>query len=115
MSERDSLLRQRAGDQQATVAIERLALGAHEAQAEAPHRFGEAIEAGAKRRRRSHPLVVGDAVAIERRIARPTAQNIAERQIGDVLALQARAQLLAGEPREASREWNRAHVRDRGY
>src|SRR5216683_4878263 len=35
MSERNSAFRQRAGDQQATVTIERLALGAHETQAKA--------------------------------------------------------------------------------
>ena len=48
MLERKSALRRCASHQQAAMAIERLSLSAHEAQAKAPHRFTEATEAGAK-------------------------------------------------------------------
>ena len=114
MPERKSALRQGASHQQAAMAVERLSLtSAHDTQAIAPHRFTEATEAGAKCRSRRHPLVVGDLAAIKHGIAQP-AQRIAERQIGDVRALQARSELSAGEPRKTAREGNRAHIRERG-
>src|ERR1700686_2592866 len=50
MPERQPALRQRTSDQEATVAVERLAFRAHEAQAKAPDRLTETIEAGMKLR-----------------------------------------------------------------
>ena len=71
---------ERARHQQTAMTFERLALGAHQADA-ALRRIGdEPIEAGAKIRLPRHRLIVGDAVAIERRIARPAAELIARRQ-----------------------------------
>src|SRR5215469_10333808 len=66
--EREAAFRQSASDQEAAVAVERLALGAHEAQAKAPPEFIDLIEAGLEPRRGRHLLVVGDTVAIKRRI-----------------------------------------------
>ncbi len=80
MAGRHAPLGERARDQQAAVAIERLALRAHQAQTLPPRLVDDPVETGAKRRGRRHRLVIGDAVAIERRIARPSAQRIAERQ-----------------------------------
>ena len=72
---------QRAADQKAAVAIERLALGAHQADAVSLCGRHQPVETGAKFRLRRHRLVVRDAVAIERRVARATAELVAEKLI----------------------------------
>ena len=56
--------------------------------ASAPHR-PEAFEPGSEFRLPRHRLVIGNAVAIELRVARPAAERVAVRQIADALARQA--------------------------
>jgi hypothetical protein len=114
MAGRKSALGEGASNQQAAVTIERLALGAHQAQAVPAGFVDGAVETGAKRRRCRHRVVVGDAVAIEGGIARPAAQRVAERQVGDAAGLEAFGQRPAGEPGESARERHRAHIGDRG-
>ena len=76
MSGRQPARGERAADQQAAMAVERLALGAQQAHAMAPRFSDHAVEAGAKRRCRGHGLVVGDAVAVEAGIARAAAERV---------------------------------------
>src|SRR6516225_6149413 len=57
------------------MALERLALGTHQAKAMAGG-FGKgAIDPGLEARRLRHGLVVRDSIAVERRIARPPAKR----------------------------------------
>src|SRR5262245_8537245 len=114
MAERQSAFGQRPADQQAAMAVERLALGAKQAHAMARHFIRHPLEPGRKFRRGGHGHVVGDAVAIEPRIARAAAEGVANRDIGDGLAGESRCQRLAREPGAPARERHRAHVGDGG-
>src|SRR6516162_6354541 len=98
MTERQSALGERPAHQQAAMAVERLALGAKQAHAMARHFIHYALEPGLKLCPGRHGLVVGDAVAIEPRVARAAAQRIAERDIRDGLASESLRQRLAREP-----------------
>src|SRR5262249_33940569 len=67
-------------------------------------RFGkDAIDPGLEARRLRHGLVVGDSVAVERRIARSPAKRFAKEQIADVLAGEQRHQIFLREPGAESR------------
>jgi len=114
MAERQSARGQRPADQQAAMAVERLALGAEQAHAMVRHFIHHASESGREFRRGGDALVVGDAVAVEARIARAAAQRIPQRDIGDRLARESLRQCLAREPGSPAREWHRAHVGDSG-
>ena len=107
---------ERAADQQAAVAVERLALGAKQAHAiDARMASTTRLEAGAKLRRRRHALVVGDAVAIKRRIARTAAERVAEREIGYAFAgIRRSASALAENQGTPARERHRADIGDGG-
>ena len=96
------------------MAVERLALGAKQAHAMARHLIHHPRETGRKLHPPRHGLVVGDAVAIESRIARAAAEGVAERDIGDGLAGESLRQRLAREPGAPARERHRAHVGDGG-
>src|SRR5262244_4146125 len=85
MTERQSALGERPADQQAAMAVERLALGAKQAHAMARHFIHYALEPGRKLCPGRHGLVVGDAVAIKAWIARPAAEGVPERDIRDGL------------------------------
>src|SRR5262249_45057900 len=85
MTERQSALGERPADQQAAMAVERLALGAKQAHAMARHFIHHPLETGRKFRPGGHGLVVGDAVAIESWIS-PAAESVPERDIRDRLA-----------------------------
>src|SRR5262249_15659740 len=73
MSHRDTARSQRAGNQEAAMAVKRIALRTHPAQPGRPPRGVQPIEANLEARPLRHRLVIGDAIAIERRIARPAA------------------------------------------
>src|SRR5262245_63354179 len=105
----DTLLGERARDQQETVAVERLALGAHQADAMAAAVLDQAVEAGTKVGGCRHRVVVDDAVAIELAIARAAAERLAERKIGNALMREPFGQRLGAEPGTPARERNRAH------
>jgi hypothetical protein len=96
------------------MAVERLALGAKQAHAMAHHFIHHPFQTGRKLRPGSHGLVVGDAVAIESKIARAAAEGVPERDIRDRLASESLSQRLAREPRAPARERHRAHVGDGG-
>ena len=81
------------------MAVERLALGTQQADALARGRIHHARETGGKVRPRGHGLVIGNPVAIKRRIARSAAERVAQRDIGDALAGESLCQRLAREPR----------------
>ena len=60
VADRTAAPRQRPADQQAAVAVERLALRAHQAQAMLRHLGDDAIETGVKLGGGGHRLIVGD-------------------------------------------------------
>ena len=85
----------RSADQQAAVAIERLALRAQEAHPMTPRLIDDAVEPGTKFGPPRHGRVVGEAVAVEFGIARAAAELIAERVIADAFGGEPRRQRLA--------------------
>src|SRR5580692_2266677 len=107
VADREPALGKRAGDQETTMAIERLALRAHQADAPPRRERDEAVEAETKSVALCHRLVVGDAVAIKIGLAWTAAERVAERRVQHGFLLQARFELFAGEPRKAAREWGR--------
>src|SRR2546429_4483808 len=81
VAKRQPAFGQRAADQQTSMAVERLALGTQETHAMARDLVHYSLEAGHEFRPRGHGLVVGDAVAIKLRIARPAAELLTQRKI----------------------------------
>ena len=73
-----------AAHQQAAVAVERLAFRAHQAQAMRCHPGNDAIDTGASRSA-GHCLIIGDPIAIQRRVGRVATQRVAHHDIGDPL------------------------------
>src|SRR5262245_37214461 len=104
MTKRQSAFAERPADQQAAMAVERLALGTQQANALARGRLDYARKSACKFRSRGHGLVIGNPVVIKRRIARTAAERVAERDIGDALAGEPLCQCLAREPRAPARE-----------
>ena len=90
------------------------ALAAKQAHAMARHFIHHPFQTGRKLRPGGHGLVVGDAVAIESRIARAAAEGVPERDIRGRLASESLRQRLAREPGAPARERHRAHVGDGG-
>ena len=112
MADVEPALGECASNQQAAVTIERLALGAHQAHS-APQRVAlQSGEARAEIVLPRHRLVIGDAVAIETLILRPTAKRLAIRQIRHPFSNEPRLQIFARKPREKPRIWRRADVRN---
>jgi hypothetical protein len=79
VADRRTARRQRAGDQQTAMAIKRIALRTHQAQTAPSGVHKQSIEPILEARPPRHDLVIGDAVAIERRIARPCRRRAASR------------------------------------
>jgi hypothetical protein len=61
------------GDQQTAMAVKRIAFRTHQAQSPLPGVCKQVIETGPEARPLRHGLVIDEAIAIERRIAWPTA------------------------------------------
>ena len=79
------------------------------------HRGDDAIDPGAKVGGAGHRLIVGDPIAIERRVGRASAQRVANHDIGDPFALQSLCQRAAGKPRKSPRERHRPDVGNRRH
>jgi hypothetical protein len=106
------------------MTIERLALGAHQADAAAgaaiwsvgcatPRRVGDQpFQRRLKVRLPRHRLVVGNAVAIKLRASRAAAERGAVRQVIHLRLRQERRQIVGGKPRTKPRYRRRAHVGD---
>src|SRR5262249_12077000 len=103
VANRCATLGERAGDQETAMTIERLALGTHQAKAMAGRLGKDAIDPGFEARRLRHGLVVGNSIAVERRIAWPPAKRFAEEQIAYILASEQRRQVFLREPGAESR------------
>src|SRR6185436_5131706 len=103
---------ERAADQQAAVAGERIALGAHQRNPIGLRPLDDALEALGERRRLRHLLVVRDAVRIELAFRRPAAELPAEEHVGDPGTAEVVAQRIAVELRRMARIWRAAHVGD---
>jgi hypothetical protein len=86
VAKRQSAFGQRATDQQAAMAVERLALRTQQTDAMARDLIHYTLETDHEFRPRSHRLVVGDAVAIKLWIARAAAERVTQRKISDALA-----------------------------
>jgi hypothetical protein len=103
VADREAALHDRARYQQTAVAIEGLAFGTHQANGVLPRELKKPIQARTKFRLSRHLLIVGNALTIKFGVARTPAKRIAERQIGYAVALQARCEVFAGEPRKSAR------------
>src|SRR5262249_34303608 len=101
-------------DQQAAVAVERLALGTPEGHAEALPRLVDMLDACAGGGGPRPGIMDGTAVAAERWVARPPAERIAHRHVGDADPLELAAQLASGKPWIKPGEGMRPHVGDGG-
>ncbi len=83
VADSDAARSERSRHQKATMAIERLTLGAHQANAMLRHIVLQTVETGLERGRSRHRLIIGDAVTIEIGIARPAAEGFTMAKIGD--------------------------------
>ncbi len=98
MADGKSCLGKRARYQQTPMAIQRLALGTHQADALFGCQPDQLPKPRAKVRLSRHRLVISNPVAIKADIARSPAEGIAHRQISDFILLQPRRKVFAGEP-----------------
>jgi hypothetical protein len=110
-----SALGEASRHQQTAMTVERLALGAQDADLRSRHGVEQAAEAGSVFRPRGHRFIVGDAIAIEAVVARPAAQRVARRGIADIRSRQRGRELLLREPRIESRMGHAAHIGNEGH
>ena len=95
-------LLQRARDQEAAVAIERVVLRAQQRDAVFPRPLDHAREAALEPGGGGHALVVGDAVAIAAAIPGAAAQLLAQEGIGEAIRAQPGLEGCPAEVREAA-------------
>ncbi len=80
--------------QQTTVTVERFALRTHQADT-TPHRVGaQSLKSGFKFRLSGHGIIIDNAIAIERGIARAATERLAIGQIEHALLRQQRRKIL---------------------
>jgi hypothetical protein len=110
--DREAPLYKRAAHQQAAMTVQRLALGAHQADALPCRDIHQFAKAGLEFRLRGHRLVIGNSIAVEVRLTRPAAERGAERQVAHTILTEPGLQPLGGEPGKMPRDRRRAHVGD---
>ncbi len=95
VADSDAARSERSRHQKATMAVERLTLGAHQATAMVRQIVLQTVETGLERGRSRHRLIVGTAVTIKTGIARPAAEGFTIAEIGNAVGLKMRLQIMA--------------------